>query len=949
MAERVVDQLIEEFAGINLKNSDLSREQRFFRSLKNFEPSTEGYSIRGKKGVQVCGKATGSSSYFTYSKSSQETGATEQEIICWRGGRLYKLVKRSLTVTKTSGANFGWTVRVDTSTNTYKFVLTQGGVAVLTQDLGTGLEQAPYTVWDLYLAIDALANFTCSAPPKTAKLNGNYGGVGNITVESGHTLSQYDLISFNDENGNLFTMYVTALPSATLVSTSGADDMVDNQVLGIGACPAASIPVEANNENSQNPKSLYYYSWEPIWGGFLATNSAGSGGFGSFVNFTNINEECVITGKRDAVYSSTPIAGQPSTAFYYHSPLVYDGRFVYKLGVPQVSSLTVATGAAGAIPNGTYKYIGVYKIRNSRGVSYVGNPSPQVEVTVSGGSKKINITVSNASYLYSTNSVFKDLGVRVTSSGGGLSSGTITIEQPHPVEVGDYLVLHSSTTKEYGASHGPTRLKVATVSGGAITFESHSAFTISNSEYMTLDASIEIYRTKVGGVKYYQVVEIPLSFTSSKVSSTQTLIDNTPDANLGVEFEYPEIGREHDLPPVGEVACSHQRNLVISRINQEPNSVYISDPESHWYFPLERSSFDIPSQVTSAITGVISDADSRLAVFKENSYFDIPGDFTISPANFNILTKTDGDYGVSGQRSLSRVAGRIVGVGKRGVIAIENGEIVSDNEGIPSFGRMIEPAILNNPNIMLDVAMGFNDWKNGQYILNIPALSSAIFDHTNSGGYDPFAVNEKPYSNNLVFVYDYKSGGKWFNRSYQHCKGIDDGAGRLILNEEVYLAGLNGNRRTFNATDFGTFPNQNSHLFREHTITNPLAEAYMDNHLAPSYEIITQPFHRNIPSTNKKFLFLHLFSMYGEYEQENFVQAALRIYSYRDFQYSVTHTTGAETFSALSEFEKVLKLKDGRARAMAFKIVCDTAKHCPQITALQLIMTENYEEGYPVR
>ena len=98
------------------------------------------------------------------------------------------------------------------------------------------------------MLIEALANFNCAMPTRTARVNGNQNNVNAILVNAGHTFAIFDQLSVWDFTAGQnflksFELNSIAANTMTWSVNYGTVSVVNNQILGIGAVPAATIPI----------------------------------------------------------------------------------------------------------------------------------------------------------------------------------------------------------------------------------------------------------------------------------------------------------------------------------------------------------------------------------------------------------------------------------------------------------------------------------------------------------------------------------------------------------------------------------------------------------------------------------------------------------------------------------------------------------------------------------
>lgn len=432
---------------------------------------------------------------------------------------------------------------------------------------------------------------------------------------------------------------------------------------------------------------------------------------------------------------------------------------------------------------------------------------------------------------------------------------------------------------------------------------------------MSKNFRVQIFRTKAGGNKYYFVNEIPLVSAQLSTAGYVSYSDNATDATLLVEMDdVPEIGYEHDLPPKGSFGCTHQDLLMVAGDPANPNQIAYSLPDNIEAFPLASNYTEAPSSINGGITAIASDNESRLAVFKENSYYDFSGDFTTNA--FTVRAVNEGDLGIVSHASLKKVNGALIGLSKIGFARVSNGAMQRiANEISPALIQRLTSANQLNHT----AAIGGLDWPNRRYRCYVPA----------SVGFGSGASTAQ----SVMFVYDYEHD-RWFDWSYS--SSLEPSGGMTVYGGTHYHLS-----KSYGGSNNSNFPGQ---VFRDLDLdpTNALlAESYCDNHLAIS-TALKLVFILNDPGTDKEFLRLRVMSLYSPYELDQFIAHTLSVSTYKNFQDAVADTTFTMTFNQILDFEVYQHLPNTVARALQVNITTNTIKTCPHITGVQLIVAEPF-------
>jgi len=295
-------------------------------------------------------------------------------------------------------------------------------------------------------------------------------------------------------------------------------------------------------------------------------------------------------------------------------------------------------------------------------------------------------------------------GVNAVTVYGGVTRNT--------VDVGDTIFFYDSSRTQY-----ITRMVTARTDT-TITFDGDPVSVLANTN-ISVNLRLSIFRTKAGGNIYYRITDIPVSVESDRT----TIADNAADSLLVERLIEPEIGFEPTMPPKARIATIHQGARVASAIypgansetgENEGNTVAIYDVINIESVPIGSgvNFIDVPSNVRGSISGLASDGDNSLAVFKPNAYYAINGDILGGGASINSVT--EGDFGISSHNSIKKINGAIFGVGTLGVLVVSNGQIIKQ------VMTPVNSLIRNNRNIKLGAAEAENDYYNMGYMVYVP-------------------------------------------------------------------------------------------------------------------------------------------------------------------------------------------------------------------------------------
>lgn len=165
----ILDKMFSEFGGLDLRSHDAERKPRFAKSVRNveFTPSNGITTRKGHKG-RIYSAGGGGTKKFVFLNTT--TGARSEELITI-DQNLFRRKAGSISITY-SGAESNVTVSIipvlTSGVYSFRCIIVNGATTDLDQDLGTGIEEAaPYTVSSLVTAINALAQFNCTASGTT--------------------------------------------------------------------------------------------------------------------------------------------------------------------------------------------------------------------------------------------------------------------------------------------------------------------------------------------------------------------------------------------------------------------------------------------------------------------------------------------------------------------------------------------------------------------------------------------------------------------------------------------------------------------------------------------------------------------------------------------------------------------------------------------------------------
>ncbi len=144
----------ENFRGLDKRSSDILRPREFASHVKNAAYRLTG-AINKRKGFKTIDKTGEDGFGLTTFKDVNTTNGTVTDSLVMAGESNLRIVENSPIVLSYTGSNVNMSVecKLDTTSKTFKFIIADEGTAILTQDLGTGLEAAPVTLTTLAAAM----------------------------------------------------------------------------------------------------------------------------------------------------------------------------------------------------------------------------------------------------------------------------------------------------------------------------------------------------------------------------------------------------------------------------------------------------------------------------------------------------------------------------------------------------------------------------------------------------------------------------------------------------------------------------------------------------------------------------------------------------------------------------------------------------------------------------
>lgn len=962
MAQKAFIKSFEDFRGLDLRSSALTRKENYASECINMElrREGEGWALQSRKGSRALtqpplgiGITTESVIYpfqglFNY--SYQDASGVTQEELLGIGNGLYKL--QTGTVALTYGGAGTCTFETYISGNQWFADLKINGAsqAGFPLALGTGTSSGDTTLEALRVAINAIATCSCVLTP-WAQVNGNQTGAGvgtrgtAITVFAGHTVTasttQQTRIELNDKTGGTSRIcrdvIATTATTITLSPPVGyADiDVLNNDIIGIGLYAAAQLGYVAPTTLSVTATTLTISYWERVY----FPRYAGSG-----------DEQLMYTTSTTSGVNSrfgpqaTPYFGvNKSNVFYIGAKkqvndhnyslrnksglYVYDGREVYGADIPPGIILGATAGAGAGLGTGVYRYITRNKFIDNRGNIHYGpdnrfsydnrptgvpNQYQDIAVTTTAGNNIVTLTVLNplatgstAYYRNYLTSVKLNPPLNIGAAAG--VPVTFATTNFNYLRVGDYVTFLNRTDGRIQTD------RVTAVGPISISFTGSRAWGMTANDIMTNGWTIEVWRTKVGGNIFYLLNEYIPDFATG---ANLVIADNSPDSALLQQYEDPTDSP--DPAPILDNITTHQGLLVGIGDPENPQTVYWSAPDTGAGMPIATNSVDINTISNDTLTALASDTESNLAVFSRRTHTSLTGD--LATQTISIDTTVDGDIGCAAPHSLKKVRDVLMYLSLKGFRSIRNGQYLPvDDRLAPQFyNQFYEQALgtsiatANQNKFYLLRAFAIHDIENQRYICVIPK---------ESGG--ATGANDAVYANTgtKVYVYDYQND---FWAEWNKSNSALVRSGQLaVYKQNVYFT----SRAAGSSPEYGsafTFNNQSvSHDY--HDTCFEIARS-----LSPQWEFY------NEPSIDKKFLHGKLWSLGNTLG--NF---AVRVKAYRNFNTSTVDTDATLSFTT-SDRELTWKFKENKCRSMQLNFSDSTILTNPIITGYEYVVAIAY-------
>jgi hypothetical protein len=376
----------------------------------------------------------------------------------------------------------------------------------------------------------------------------------------------------------------------------------------------------------------------------------------------------------------------------------YDGNRVYRAGMKQHTTLTVADASGGtAFAIGeVHSYQAEYEYKDAKENTVTGSASA-IKTHTQVANKDIDVTLT-----YLTDSDFNISQVVVNGNQTGVN--TITVDSSSALKVGDYVYIDDGVSSEV-VSRKVTAIPNATsitVNGDAVNVGDNDIIsTIKIVLYRTEDHQ----STPNSPTLFYVTKE----FVNDSSGTTFVYTDSLSDVSLTGNAQFVQPVKERGLPPKCKYIDEWRGQLIMAGSLTKVNTVYYSDISGAEYFPSLDNAFDVDRKITG-----LKALDNVLYVFKKNSVDGVTGDFAADSFQVDKLSREG--VGCAAHATIQEVQGSLFFLSDRGIYSI-------NNEGLEHVGSPIEPKFtINNP-FAFKQATAFVWQGDKKYIIHMPYLS----------------------------------------------------------------------------------------------------------------------------------------------------------------------------------------------------------------------------------
>lgn len=644
-------------------------------------------------------------------------GGLDSNAVALKSFNFFELSEQYLSIVTTSlAASFNYKHEVDTTSNTFKFRLSENAAVIYTLDLGTGLEATPITVANLITGINTVAGYTASVVQGT-----------------------------NQPFYNSPTALPTNPGSAVFVGPFNYDVKTPPK---IDISYFSLVP-----HDQRNVATLYGYN--SYVRTFFVNQSLTAGNLNTLLQTTScvVGNTLYVAGGGYSLYSGTvsTLLGGISR---------YDG---YRVKLAGLYAPTNVQYVSQVNPGAVFPFGAVYRYAMS--VEYVDRNGDTIEsdlvamtplATVgvaAGGAASISMSVDITPYAGLPTTQYPH-SYRIQTTG----IGTV-IDVDDGAGNQHYLLPGDEVYLKVGATTYGTR-KITAVTGLSVTLD--ASVTTTAGDAISLNYRVNVYRTKDGGQDYYLAFQAPMGYTT-----TYTVVDTVAEASLGAKYIYPL--KNHLPPPPAKLCCEHQSCLVVANITKwkpdyfqlsiddikpTKNTVYFSSEEHPEYFNY-LNNFVLPLTEIEEITGLKS-LNGTLYVFTNKQIFYVQG---ILNDNY-VVKRLTNNIGCIGQNTIIDVNGTLYFADSDNIYSMVDGSL-PQKIGTPIKNLLkikvkgtVEPS--KQTKYLYNRACAGYLKKYNLYVLSLPAVDVDESAVNNSIVYNP--------THSIIFVCNLDTGAWYFWR-----------------------------------------------------------------------------------------------------------------------------------------------------------------------------------------
>jgi len=956
VSQSIFQQFFEEFSGVDLLASDLTRDPNAAKRFINCS-FLNSRTINKRPGVAGVGCPGQFMAIKSYIYRDSDTGLDIEKLVGIKRSGVYTLETASAAFSLASGGSiaFSW----NTVTTQIDFNYSVSGVLQTTLSLypvsNFTTDSFTYgTIYDLLAWIDGLSGCSVTTWPAEGGLVAA-GGVSPTTNVNAITTLGNDAVFVTLSSTVGLQARRGYKPTATTMVLESATFTTAGEELGSWLSPVTSIVGFGEDDSIElaNTGEFSFYYWKPVV--FCVYEDINGLPFFGLDLVPSIDNKVSAANANDSLYictSTTALTdidklqrgnynylGTASSTFQ-NKLMKYDGLNLYRAGAPVMGFYVAADAAGTAVAIGEYEYAIACYMKDFNGYETWGNiatyPLSQV------AAKDVNVSMLDGD----DDKGFSSKAGYVYTGGTGTSFYIESRVDLQKLQPGDWFGYSSNSATGAPALSWKRVVSVdytlyntgSYLFGYQVTLD--STITIANNSYITGGAYCKIYRTVGSGTTFYKVGEQCLAWGISVIIPIvfkDTVIDPTGNERL-IDPDKGKIWNGGNIATGGSyhgvtncsLVTSHQGALVLSGDPINPNIMVTSEPGDIEYFPLAFNVIETPSNAGGALTAIESQTNDILLAFKENAIYEVAGD--LAGQAYSIRTLTTYDYGVSGTTSITRFKDISICANNSGIFAIAGGEVDDD------FAKVINP-LINRKDFAYNLTQVVNDRE--RQLLLFCFVDSSSFVQSSS----------RPLEGHQVVVYDYNKKA-WGTYDYPNGKplpGSDDfwcmqpTGGWSLVNSEMYHLSMIRNKIDPTARAFGqvykTLPENGGTDASSRNLT------YFDDGLAISQSYRTAWLTLSDPGVDKYVPRINIYSVQDEGDSASLVGSTfarptqnIGVSIYRNFDESTIKGNYSLSIPASTRyFDDAFKGYKSNFRSIQLDLFNTTAGSTMQLTGFELV------------